>query len=126
LKKTLLALAISIGATSATHAGALAWTSHSRANCAGVNESITWYALGADYWRVFSVHNYKNPTYTHTQNTFLQYSWRIAVVHFNEAIGTMSDGWFVQGYHFVWRNGKEQYEWYTEGTDCSGWDGWVY
>ena len=68
------------------YAGVASPTAHSRANCFGFNESITWHLGHSYYWRVESHHypwGWSRPH--HIINTDTQYTWRAAAYHMNEA-----------------------------------------
>lgn len=106
------------------HAGIWGTTAHSRANCFGFNESITWNAHEFHWWRVESVHFHKNGT-NHKINTGMNWTWRAAAFHTGEWEGPSGNNWRVQGYHFYRNNnGREVYDVYTEAVDCSIYDGW--
>lgn len=107
------------------NAGIAAPTAHSRANCFGFNESITWH-LGHSYqWRVESHHYPKGWTRpVHILNTGTQYTWRAAAYHATEAYSSRGDEWFVQGYHFYYPRDKERLDVMTSASDCNIYDGW--
>lgn len=124
MKKGFLFLSILFLSVNA-HAGAWAVTVHSRANCAGFNESITWHAGHSYYWRVESHHfpyGWSHPA--HIVNTGKQYTWRAAAYHLNEAYANRGDKWFVRGYHFYYVDGRQIFDQVTEANDCNIYDGW--
>jgi hypothetical protein len=105
-----------------THAAFNRTTCHSRANCGGINESITWNALQSFDWKVISYHSYKKEL-QHVINTGFTHTWRQAVVHWTEAYA--NPNWFVEGLHFyIGYNGREVYDMNTQAQDCSIYDGW--
>lgn len=105
------------------NAGAFKTTCHSRANCAGVNESITWNGQEPHWWRVFSVHSSRKLP-QHAENTFMKYGKRCAVVHWTEAQDEHNP-WVVDGYHFYMAlNGNEIYDCFTTATGCNLTEGW--
>ncbi|HWW39648.1 hypothetical protein [Pedobacter sp.] len=109
--------------STATHAGTFKTTCHSRANCAGVNESITWNGQEEHWWRVFSIHRSKKLG-DHSENTFMKYGHRCAIVHWTEAQDEHNP-WVVEGYHFYMDlNGYEVYDCYTYATGCNLTEGW--
>ena len=98
-------------------AGTVTITYHSRANCVGFNESISW-RLGYSYWfQTFSQHI--NSSLNHTLNTGQALTWRSAAYHATEGYG----GWTVIGTHYFW-NGAQWLQINTRATDCSIYDGW--
>lgn len=106
-------------------AGVWGPTAHSRANCGGFNESITWHAGHSYYWRVESHHyptGWDHPV--HILNTGTQNTWRAAAYHATEAYSSRGDKWWVNGYHFYYLNGKERLDVMTSVGDCSIYDGW--
>lgn len=113
------------------HAGFWGNTAHSRANCAGFNESITWNALASHYWEVHS-HHYVSVGDSHPAHVLmdkLRYTWRSAAYHAMEAYSSRGDKWYVYGVHW-WVPGdnpqkqKMRIDVTTMGTDCSGYNGW--
>lgn len=100
-------------------------TAHSRANCFGFNESITWHAGHSYYWRVESHHYPEGWTKPHhVLNTGKQFTWRAAAYHSTEAYSSRGDKWWVNGYHFYYPNGQERIDVMTSVGDCSIYDGW--
>jgi len=102
-------------------AGVAALTHHSRANCAGFNESISW-RLGYSYLlRTYSEHfrNIDDDLPAHTLDTGQQRTWRSAAVHATEGYG----GWYVRGSHLI-HDGRDWTEIRTWATDCKIYDGW--
>lgn len=111
--------------SSLSYAGFFGPTAHSRANCAGFNESVTWHAGHSYDWRVES-HHYPEgwPNPHHIINTGKQHTWRAAAYHPTEAYSSRGDKWWVNGYHFYYSNGKERLDVMTSVGDCSIYDGW--
>ncbi|MBA2648973.1 MAG: hypothetical protein H0U75_05095 [Legionella sp.] len=100
-------------------------TAHSRANCAGFNESVTWHAGHSYFWRVKGLHypyGWLKPA--HILDTGKAFTWRAAVLHATEAYSSRGDRWTVAGYHFWYPNGKELVDVITTATDCAIYDGW--
>jgi len=125
MKKTILALSI-LAMPMISQAGVITPTAHSRANCVGFNESITWH-LGHSYmWRVESHHYPKGWTHpVHIMNTGTHVTWRAAACHPNEAYSSRGDQWYVNGFHFYYPDGsKERLDTMTGVGDCSIYDGW--
>ncbi len=111
---------------SAIYAGAWNPTAHSRANCGGFNESVTWHAGHSYWWRVES-HHFLNKTDSrpnHIINTGKQFTWRAAAYHGQEGYSTRGDHWFVIGYHFHYPNGRERLDAVTTAEDCGLESGW--
>ena len=69
-------LIIGLFTSSNLHAGFAANTSHSRANCVGFNESITWHYLEPHWWQVVSIHS-RNAG-RHDIDTGMNWTWRAA------------------------------------------------
>lgn len=107
------------------HAGFATNTAHSRANCFGFNESVTWNGMVNHWWRVESVHINNHSPGRHIINTGMNFNWRAAAFHTREWEGANGDNWHVQGYHFFRDdNGREVYDVFTDAFDCSQYDGW--
>ncbi|MFW2535202.1 hypothetical protein [Legionella sp. 28fT52] len=110
------------------NAGAWAPTAHSRANCGGFNESITWHLGHSYWWRVESHHfpaGWSKPA--HILDTGKAYVWRAAAYHSNEAYSSRGDKWWVNGFHFWYPNGsggREKLDVMTSASDCNIYDGW--
>ncbi|WP_156100016.1 hypothetical protein [Nitrosococcus oceani] len=87
----------------------------SRANCAGVNESISWDPWASNWLWTDSYH-YHNGTFKHIISTGWAYTWRSRAGHQNEGWG----GWFVSGAHWRWSSSIGTY-WMgsTSATDCN-------
>lgn len=116
---SILALSIS------SHAGFVSNTAHSRGNCFGFNESITWNWSEYHWWDVHSLHIDNTGSESHLVRTFMIYTWRAAALHVKEWEGPTGKRWTVKGYHFYMRNdGAVIYDVATVGIDCSGYDGW--
>lgn len=106
------------------HAGWYANTAHSRGNCFGFNESITWNWSEYHWWRVKSLHSYGSDA-SHMLDTYMGYTWRAAA--FDMMVDKMPHytEWFIQGYHFYMQaDGKVIYDVYTQSNNCSAYDGW--
>jgi hypothetical protein len=108
------------------HAGVVAPTAHSRANCGGFNESVTWQAFHSYWWRVESHHflSISEPWPHHVLNTGKNLTWRAAAYHAQEGYSSRGDHWYVVGYHFYYPNGRQVLDTTTMATDCSVYDGW--
>lgn len=106
-------------------------TAHSRANCAGFNESVTWHAFHSYWWRVESHHYINKYQYqpAHILNTGTAFTWRAAAFHATEAYSSRGDRWFVQGFHFYHPpdglpTDIERIDVITTAEDCNIYDGW--
>lgn len=123
-KKLLFSLAI--GSISfSSYAGFWYNTAHSRANCMGFNESVTWNALEWHYWRVQSIHFHNYFNISHMIDTFMNFTWRAAAYHMGEWEGERADNWHVQGYHYYQDpDGRQIYDNFTDAYDCRQYDGW--
>lgn len=123
--KQSLAGIILLSFSSLPYAGVWAPTAHSRANCFGFNESITWHAGHSYYWRVKSYHfpaGWSKPA--HILDTEKEYTWRAAAYHSTEAYSSRGDSWWVNGLHYYYPYGKEVLDAFTSVGDCSIYDGW--
>lgn len=120
------ALIVAIAFSANSHAGFNGVTVHSRANCGGFNESVTWYSLHSYNWRVESHHfvNAQQSRPAHILNTGAVFTWRAWVGHITEAYSTQGDKWYVQGFHFIYPNGREKIDAITQAKDCDIYDGW--
>ncbi|MCX7114751.1 MAG: hypothetical protein NTW08_02405 [Gammaproteobacteria bacterium] len=112
--------------TSSAYSGFYANTAHSRANCYGFNESITWNWSEYHWWQVKSIHlALHGDGFNHEVNWPMSYTWRAAAYHANEWGGPMANNWHVQGYHwFMNHGGNVIYDTATEADDCKIYDGW--
>jgi hypothetical protein len=121
-----LAGIIMISASISSYAGVAAPTAHSRANCGGFNESITWQLGHSYWWRVESHHflSIGDARPNHVINTGKNMTWRAAAYHATEGYSTRGDRWYVAGYHFYYPNGREVLDVTTMAIDCSIYDGW--
>jgi hypothetical protein len=108
---------------SGAYAGFAGFTMHSRANCAGFNESISWH-FGHSYNLItYSKHTSPKASYgCYFNSGGWNKTWRSAACHFAEGYG----GWHVIGYHYTRDdNGwNEQLLKITEADDCNIYDGW--
>jgi hypothetical protein len=122
IKGTILGLSL---LSQSVSAGFVSNTAHSRANCGGFNESITWNGSQSHWWRVlsihFAIHQFSND---HSIDTGMHYTWRAAAYHMKEWGGKDNNNWWVQGYHYYHDGNKEVYDNYTEACDCAIYDGW--
>lgn len=112
--------------SNSSYTGIVSPTAHSRANCAGFNESITWHLNNAYWWRVESHHfppGWSRPL--HILNTGTNHTWRAAAYHATEAYSSRGDKWWVNGFHFYYPDGThERLDTMTSVGDCSIYDGW--
>lgn len=111
-------------ATNIGYAGAVALTYHSRANCVGFNESISWH-LGHEYnLYTYSQHyqysNYGSLLQGHDTFDNWHLTWRSAAYHTNEGYG----GWKVWGVHKMIVNGLQKTVATTFATNCNIYNGW--
>ena len=101
-------------------------TVHSRANCGGFNESVTWH-LGHSYWWRVESHHYLSISDSrphHVLNTGKNFTWRAAAYHATEGYSSRGDHWYVAGYHFYYQKGKERIDATTLAVDCGLDGGW--
>lgn len=103
-------------------------TVHSRGNCLGFNESVTWNWLEYHWWEVESIHfrqKGRGPD-RHMIKVWMAYTWRAAAYDFwKDPAGENADNYWVQGYHFYMDgNGRRVYDAYTQSGDCKYYDGW--
>lgn len=108
-----------------SYAGVTALTHHSRANCLGINESISWQLGVKHILKVYGTH-YKliNGAYIkwHQGQAGTSSTWRQAVVCLHEVT---SGTYKVHGDHYVLNpNNSIKEVWDTDVTDCSIYDGW--
>lgn len=103
-------------------AGLVNLTFHSRANCMGFNETVTWHA-GHTYqlWTV-SRHRFRGEQLDHQLVANWAQTWRSAAFHTTEGYAD----WTVEGHH--WTRDNEwtmPYQLAEEVvSDCSIYDGW--
>lgn len=126
MKKIIIPLLIIAGFC---HAGVIKPTAHSRANCFGFNESVTWHLGHAYWWRVESHHflSIDHPHPHHILTSGKQHTWRAIAYHPTEGYSSRGDKWYVVGYHFYFPNGpqgKEKLDVTTMAVDCGIESGW--
>lgn len=116
-----LLLSVSLSA----NAGFWGFTMHSRANCVGFNESISWHAGHSYYLMTYSHHVSTKPAnwWVCRINTPMEATWRSAAYHYAE--GYKDGEWKVTGAHYT-RNaaGNAVLMMMTFGHDCAGYNGW--
>lgn len=109
-----------------SHAGFQQFTMHSRANCGGFNESISWHYKHTYWLLTNSVH--VNPSKSWSCNLWSDYAvtatWRSAAYHWAE--GYLLDKWEVYGTHYTSKDkGKSVIILaQTKATDCNIYNGW--
>lgn len=117
-----------LSAITNAHAGWYANTAHSRANCMGFNESITWNWSEYHWWAVRSIHFKQKGTGpgTHPVNVFMSYTWRAAAFDFmKDPAGGNADQYWVQGYHwYMAYDSSVIFDAYTQAGNCAIYDGW--
>lgn len=107
------------------YAGFWAFTMHSRANCVGFNESVSWHFGHSYMLMTYSNHSSTKPSnwWKCRINTPFENTWRSAAYHYAE--GLEGDEWTSIGSHYTKNaQGNVVLLMQTEGTDCSGYDGW--
>lgn len=95
---------------------------HSRANCVGFNESVSWdWTHNWLFW-VNSEHlDERSGALIHTIVSGWQTTWRNAAYHFPEG----RSGWTVHGFHWMmYSNGQPFLAAEEYVDDCSIYDGW--
>lgn len=100
-------------------------THHSRANCAGFNETVTWW-LGHSVSARVESHHYPEcllgrDRNKHIVQTVKSSSWRHAAYHPTESY---SGTYCVVGNHFMYIKGVEHLIQSESVTDCNIYDGW--
>jgi hypothetical protein len=101
-------------------AGVNGLTYHSRANCFGNNESISWDLTGSHMLRTLSYHMPPDNTEPCNLDTGWENTWRSAAVHFLEGTGW----WTVFGTHYIRENNEERFLQMESVMDCAIYDGW--
>lgn len=123
MRKTIGLVALLISAISFSAIDAL--SHHSRANCAGFNESVTWWLGHPIISRVVS-HHYPEcllgkDRNKHIVETPKNSSWRHAAYHATESYnGT----YCVVGNHYMYIRGIEHLIQSESVIDCNIYDGW--
>lgn len=94
---------------------------HSRANCGGFNESITWDARWYRTYATTSDHFY-NGKFIHEIQLPWQDTWRSAAFHVNEGY----NGWQVIGTHWMLdeKSKKPLFLGSTNTVNCDIYNGW--
>lgn len=126
MKKVLILISILISLSPSIYPGVKRVTVHSRANCAGNNESITWWLGHTRIWRAVSEH-LRGGHYIHLVDTGYNDTWRAAAVHWNES--WTSYLYVVNGLHYIqMRDGPHAGQRFltskTFADDCNIYDGW--
>ncbi len=126
--KSKIAISLLLLINAPAHAGWNGNTAHSRANCLGFNESITWNWTESHWWEVKSIHFRQkgNGPNTHEILARMAYTWRAAAFDFwKDPAGPNADQYWVQGYHFYMDDyGAKIFDVYTQSGDCKLYDGW--
>jgi len=106
------------------NAGLKILTHHSRANCAGFNESVSWEFNNSWWLWVNSEHiNSMTGAVIHTLSSGWQLTWRNAMYHYPEPPWGWS--WRVHGTHYMlMSNGQPFVAAEEDVSDCSIYDGW--
>ena len=120
--KKLCSILLISALASPSFAGVYELTHHSRANCVGFNETVSWYA-GHHYWFwVVSRHRNAEKKADHQVIADWAWTWRAAAYHTNEGWG----GWTVEGHHWGRSDMSSlPFEVTSEFiVDCSSYDGW--
>lgn len=104
-----------------SYAGINGMTVHSRANCVN-NESITWWLLNPNNWRVISIHKSVDGV-SHLIDTGYYVTWRQAAVHWGEG-NSPQQYWQVWGYHYLSGYMNNYYFADTYAVDCNIYNGW--
>ncbi len=123
MKKAILSLLFICIWTSA-NAAVNILTHHSRANCGGFNESISW-ELNHNWWLfVSSQHiNIQTGAVIHVLSSGWQLTWRNAMYHYPEP--SWGWAWRVHGQHYMlMSNGQGFLAAEEDVSDCSIYDGW--
>lgn len=120
LKKTqgLSLIALSMSA----HSGFYAFTMHSRANCVGFNESVSWHFNHPNYLITWSQHSHADvPFQCNLNSDGWRKTWRAAAYHYAEGYG----GWYVLGNHWTMNDRGDPVKLaVTDAVDCNIYDGW--
>jgi len=123
MKKTTGILLLLISIPSFTAIDAL--SHHSRANCVGFNETVTWWLGHSVISRVESMHYPEclrgSKKYMHVLKTEKTRSWRHAAYHATESYG---GSYCVVGNHYMYVRGVEHLVQSESVTDCSIYNGW--
>lgn len=126
MRKFLAISLLSYLSISTSHAGLWGLTHHSRANCFGFNETVTWWANHTFAAHVVSDHYptgrvNKNSNVYHTIDLGKQQGFRHAAYHPTESY----DGNYrVIGFHYMYVKGREVEVQRDIVTDCDIYDGW--
>lgn len=126
MNKNILKLLILLSLSQSSYSAFNGLTIHSRANCLGINESISWDWTRNHILRVESEHWFcPNVCHmVHVNDTGFEDTWRNAIVHWTEAGKVEGGRWGVHAKHWI-REGKRERE--LGGThvyDCSIYNGW--
>ena len=123
-RKIFLVMLIFFGITN-SYSAIDALSHHSRANCGGFNETVTWWLGHSVLSRVESRHYPEclvgKDRNMHLVQTQKASSWRHAAYHPTESYGGT---YCVVGTHFMYINGVEHLVQSESVTDCNIYDGW--
>lgn len=108
-------------ASSSANAGLYLFTTHSRANCLGFNESISWHK-GHYYKLMTTSYHFHQDRFIHALEQPWDTTWRSAAYHMTE--GYAGGGWAVTGLHYQMVGGKVYRIATSNAHDCSFYDGW--
>ena len=115
-------LMLGMGMSVDASAGIYGLTYHSRSNCGGFNETVSWHAKHYYWFWTVSRHRNTAKRIDHQLVANWAYTWRSAAYHATEGYG----GWSVEGHHWVRETEYGMpYETAQEFiVDCSIYDGW--
>ena len=103
-------------------AGVIELTYHSRANCVGFNESISWHLGHSNLLKTYSDHIYNPTSSAHEVVDNWRATWRSAAYHATESY--KRDQYTVIGLHWMEVAGTRKRITVTVVKDCSIYDGW--
>lgn len=120
IKKTIACVAL-VSLSISAHAGLWRWTSYSKANCFGVNKTVSWWQEHPQMRLTESVHYDNHKGVSHMVTTGWQMTDSQEAAHYKEWEGPRGDNWHVQGYNYYWDyyRGKKIYDWFTDAFDCN-------
>ena len=108
--------------SASSHGGVKELTWHSRANCVGFNESITWHLNHSYKLKTYSFHQRTNDGAFHELRDGWRTTWRSAAYHATESY--RGGAYMVIGTHWISRNGRPEKLGETVVGNCSIYDGW--
>lgn len=127
----IILLSATLIVNTATHAGLHGLTHHSRANCFGFNESVSWWKghnfkayVVSEHFKYGNEEDTSRPGSYHTIRTIPGITWRHAAFHSHEGYSPLTN-YLVKGWHYMYdESNRPSLVMISPARNCSAYDGW--